>query len=53
MICVIGCLFAMGGPVGAWRRRLTFIGDGPVAGVEAEEGYFLKHFFGSEGRMFM
>jgi len=42
-----------GGPVGAWRWRHTFIGDGPEEGVAAVEGYFFRHFFGSEGRTFM
>ena len=51
--CLFVCLFvirlfARRGPEGAWRRRHTFIGDGPVVGVAAEEGYFFGHFFGSE-----
>ena len=31
----------MGGPEGAWRRRHTFIGDGPVVGVAEEVGISL------------
>ena len=31
----------------------TFIGDGPVVGVVVEEGYFIRHFVGLEGRTFM
>ena len=31
----------------------TFIGDGLVAGVAAEEGYSIRHLLGSEGRTFM
>jgi len=42
-----------GGPEGAWRRRHTSIGDGLVVGVAAEEGYFLRYFFSSEGRTFI
>ena len=29
------------------------LGDGPAVGVAAEEGYFLRYFFGSESRTFM
>jgi len=32
---------------------IHLFGDGPVAGVVAEGGIFLRHFFGSEGRTFM
>jgi len=46
-------IYVRGGPEGAWRRRHTFIGDGPVVGVAAEEAYFFRHFFGSEGRTLM
>ena len=45
--------YVRGGPEEAWRRKHTFSGDGPEEGVAAEEGYFLVHFLGSEGRTFM
>jgi len=32
---------------------IHLLGDGPVAGVVAEEGYFFRHLFGLEGRTFM
>jgi len=34
-------IYVRGGPERAWRRRHTFIGDGPVAGVAAEGGISL------------
>ena len=46
-------IYVRGGPERAWWRKITFIGEGPVVGVAVEEGYFLGHFFGSEGRTFM
>ena len=46
-------IYVRGGPERAWRRRDTFIGDGPAVGVAAEEGYSICYFFGSEGRTFM
>jgi len=38
---------------GRGRGGLRLFGDGPAVGVVAEEGYFIRHFFGSEGRTFM
>jgi len=32
---------------------IHLFGDGPVVGVEVEEGYFLGYFIGLEGRTFM
>jgi len=46
-------IYVWGGPEGAWRRRHTSIGDGPVVGVAAEEGYSIRYFLGLEGRTFM
>jgi len=34
-------IYVWGGPEGAWRRKHTSIGDGPVVGVVAEGGISL------------
>ena len=46
---LFGLILLGEGRQGRGGGGIHLFGDGPVEGVAVEEGYFLRHLFGSEG----